>query len=194
MQKTLLGTAAFAAVMLSASGASAASYVVRAFENSSSGGTAVASLSFTSGQSFSVSVAAEDLWSAGALPRWSDADGLTGPRFATGTDESGEAAGTQIGADFGLHIQNGLSAPFGTLVGEIAGDFRVLGTSFNGTAWASGTLNLYYWDSNFGDNTQFVTAEVTAIPEPAAWAMMIGGFGLVGFGMRRRSRPLVSYN
>ncbi len=31
-----------------------------------------------------------------------------------------------------------------------------------------------------------------AIPEPATWAMMIGGFGLVGVGMRRR-RPLVQY-
>lgn len=25
-----------------------------------------------------------------------------------------------------------------------------------------------------------------AVPEPASWAMMIGGFGLIGFGMRRR--------
>ncbi len=29
---------------------------------------------------------------------------------------------------------------------------------------------------------------VPAIPEPATWAMMIGGFGLVGMSMRRRGR------
>lgn len=29
---------------------------------------------------------------------------------------------------------------------------------------------------------------VTAVPEPAAWAMMIGGFGLIGSLMRRRNR------
>ena len=30
------------------------------------------------------------------------------------------------------------------------------------------------------------TADYTAVPEPAAWAMMISGFGLVGAAMRRR--------
>jgi hypothetical protein len=28
-----------------------------------------------------------------------------------------------------------------------------------------------------------------AIPEPASWALMIGGFGLVGASLRRRTRP-----
>nr|WP_084192404.1 PEPxxWA-CTERM sorting domain-containing protein [Parasphingorhabdus marina] len=27
-----------------------------------------------------------------------------------------------------------------------------------------------------------------AVPEPATWAMMIGGFGLVGGAMRRRKK------
>jgi PEP-CTERM motif len=34
---------------------------------------------------------------------------------------------------------------------------------------------------------------VTAVPEPASWAMMIGGFGLIGAAARRRSRPAVSF-
>jgi hypothetical protein len=32
----------------------------------------------------------------------------------------------------------------------------------------------------------FVTSLLAPVPEPASWAMMLGGFGLVGFGIRRR--------
>ena len=35
------------------------------------------------------------------------------------------------------------------------------------------------------DNVKF-SSTTAAVPEPASWAMMIGGFGLVGFAMRRR--------
>lgn len=35
------------------------------------------------------------------------------------------------------------------------------------------------------------TLEVAAVPEPAAWGMMILGFGLVGAGMRSRKRQVV---
>jgi hypothetical protein len=33
-----------------------------------------------------------------------------------------------------------------------------------------------------------ITAVGTAVPEPATWAMLLGGFGVVGASMRRRSR------
>lgn len=189
--KKIIGTAL--AVALGGSGASAATFVVDALGNSSSGGTAAASIALIAGQNFTVSVDPTDLWNAGPLPRWSNADGLTGPLFATGTDDSGEAAGTLIGANFGQHCQNGLCAAFGSLVGEINGDFRVLGTNFAGAAWDTGTLNLYYWDSNNGDNTQFVTAAVNLVPEPASWALLIGGFGLAGAALRRRTRTTIVY-
>jgi len=32
-----------------------------------------------------------------------------------------------------------------------------------------------------------------AAPEPASWAMMVGGFGLVGFAMRRRQRASIRF-
>ncbi|RYE79248.1 MAG: PEP-CTERM sorting domain-containing protein [Oxalobacteraceae bacterium] len=41
-------------------------------------------------------------------------------------------------------------------------------------------------------NLQFADAPVGAVPEPASWAFMIGGFGLAG-GMMRRRVSEVSY-
>jgi len=183
-----LGLIAFTAATALAGAASAATYIVDAQANSSSGGVGVTTINLTAGQNFTVSVDPNDLWSAGALPRWSNADGLTHDTFATGTDESGQAAGTLIGTDFGTWTQANLTAPFGTLVGEINGVFHVLGTSFSGAAWDTGTLELFYWDSNNGDNTNSITAAVgtALVPEPAAWGLMILGFGLSGAMLRRR--------
>jgi hypothetical protein len=169
--------------------ASAANFVVDALLNSTGGGVGASTVNLTVGDSFGVQVAPTDLWSAGALPRWSNADGLTGPLLATGTDESGMGAGTQIGADFGILTLGNLSAPFGTLVGQIGGgDYFAIGTSFNGIASATGMLKLFYWDSNSFDNTDFVVADVTvgAIPEPETYALMLAGLGLVGWMARRR--------
>ena len=73
---------------------------VKARENSSSGGSGLDTIFVTAGQTFSVIAGTTDLWSAGALPRWSNANGLTGNLFATGSDESGATAGTQIGQIF----------------------------------------------------------------------------------------------
>jgi hypothetical protein len=39
----------------------------------------------------------------------------------------------------------------------------------------------------------FQNGDFAAIPEPATWAMMIGGFGLVGAAMRRRAKVTVAY-
>lgn len=167
--------------------ADAATVVVDAAANSSSGGAgAVTGFTFTVGDIFTVTVDGDDLWNAGSLPRWSDADGLDGPAYASGTDESGQLAGTQISANFGLWSQDGFSAPYGALVGKIGATYAFIGKSFSGPAWDTGALTLYYWDSNNVDNTQYVTATITAVPEPAAWALMIAGFGLTGVSLRRR--------
>jgi hypothetical protein len=168
-----LSIAALAACAFAVAGsANAAVFVVDALGNSSTGGFGLSSLTLLAGETFTVSVSTDDLWSAGALPRYSDADGLTG--------------GTHIGADFGLWTENGLSAPFGSLVGELGGVYRVLGASFSGPAWNSGTLHLYYWDSNFADNFGTVSASLIAVPEAASWAMMLVGFGAAGALLRRR--------
>jgi len=198
MRGLRLPLAVSAALVVAAPSVNAATVIVDAKANSSTAGTGVFSgLALTFGQLFNVTVNPDDLWNAGALPRWSNADGLIRDLLATGTDESGEAAGTLIGTDFGLYTQNGLTAPYGSLVGEIGGIYKLLGTSFSGSAWASGNLNLFYWDSNNFDNSQFVSAaivDVSAVPEPATWGLMVVGLGLIGFAARKRQRVKVAFS
>lgn len=181
---------AFAGAVLSvaALAAQAATVVVDAYANSSSGGVAVNAINLTAGQAFTISSSTDDLWSAGALPRYSDANGLTGDRYATATDDSGQAVGTHIGTNFGPYSQAGHTAAYGALVGEIGGQYMTLGANFSGVAPASGTLHLYYWDSNYGDNSGHITFNVSAVPEPATYLMMMGGLLLLA-PFRRREAP-----
>lgn len=172
--------------------ASGATIVVDVFAqaNSVSGGTGASVGSVNAGDLLTISANGDDLWSAGPLPRWSNANGLTGVLLATGSDESGQAAGVQIGADFGLLGLHGLSLPFGRLVGQIGGTFFDVGTFFSAAAPASGTLNLFYWDSNSGDNTESVrvtvrTADANAtVPAPGVMALF--GLGMFAMGWIRR--------
>lgn len=172
--------------------ANALTVPVYAYNNSSSGGTGVnTGIALAFGQAFTVAVNPNDLWNAGPLPRWSNADGLTGDRYATGIDESGEAAGTLIGQNFGIWTQNNLSAPYGTLVGELSGTYFVLGTSFSGPAPAGGNLKLYYWDSNNYDNTDLlegVNVNINGVPEPTT--ILLIGFGLMTLAGIRRKRHI----
>lgn len=140
------------------------------------------------GQHFTVSVDPKDLWSGGKLPRWSNADGLIGDLYATGTDESGQPAGTLIGQYPGKQLErNGLTAPYGALVGEISGTYFLLGTSFSGPAPSSGTLRLFYWDSNNADNSEHVVANVHT-PEASTYALFgLGAVGLMAWRRRKKA-------
>jgi len=60
---------------------------------------------------------------------------------------------------------------------------------WNGGGVSSFTVTTADNDFAFGD---FYYAGTSAVPEPAGWAMLIGGFGLAGAAMRRRSAK-VSY-
>jgi hypothetical protein len=42
-------------------------------------------------------------------------------------------------------------------------------------------------------STWIAGIDVAAVPEPATWAMMIAGFGMVGFAMRRSRKISVTY-
>ena len=62
----------------------------------------------------------------------------------------------------------------------------------NGTASGQesngGTFN--NWNNNSTEHAFYLNG-TGAVPEPATWAMMLMGFGLVGFGLRNRRKPVV---
>jgi hypothetical protein len=194
----LVGLSLLALTSILGAAAQAATFNVLAQANSSTGGIGAATVTLVAGESYSVSVNPSDIWSAGPLPRWSNADGLITTLIATGTDESGEAAGTVIGVDTPLWTQDGLTAPFGALVGRIGvGSFFVIGTSFSGTATTSGVLQLFYWDLNNEDNTDAIaanitTSEVGGVPLPGALPLFATGLGAIGLLTWRRKRNAVA--
>jgi hypothetical protein len=186
--KLLLGAAALLAV----TPAHATVFVVDALGNSSSGGSPLSTITLAAGEVFTLTASTSDLWSAGDLPRLSDANGLIVNRIASPTDDSGPMDGTtQITAIFPLWTQDGFTAPFASLVGRVGTEYQLLGTSFTGSFSSAGTLQLFFWDQNSGDNTGTIAANITTegpagVPEPATWAMMLLGFGAVGVAVRRR--------
>jgi hypothetical protein len=81
-----------------------------------------------------------------------------------------------------------------------------LGNGCGSTGWVkstytvtvAGTYTLQFGTSNFGDTAydtglafsgiqiDGTVVDPPVVPEPATWAMMIAGFGLVGVAVRRR--------
>lgn len=86
-----------------------------------------------------------------------------------------------------------LSPNAGSCPGYSAGfcPFSAAGITFAGTAKSvsfAGVANqIVFDDVTFGSSTP------GGVPEPAAWAMMLAGFGLVGGAMRRREKMAVTY-
>jgi hypothetical protein len=172
-------------LILFAASARAALYNVSAISNSLTGGAGSATINLTEGQAFTVTADPNDIWSSGPIPRWSNADGLIRNLYATGTDESGQVSGTLIGQNWGFYAQGLFSAPYGSLVGRIGtGSFFLIGTTYSGSASTTGTLSLYYWDSNNGDNLGNIVADVSAVPIPGA--LLLFGPGLAGLAILRK--------
>ncbi|SFP98455.1 PEPxxWA-CTERM sorting domain-containing protein [Sphingomonas rubra] len=94
------------------------------------------------------------------------------------TTASRNGSGSVLRADFGL---NGLEAAGQTSATYI---FRTNATNFN----LGGTFTTQ--DGSVAQRANFQPA--AAVPEPATWAMMVFGFGVVGFGMRRRKSKVTT--
>jgi len=106
------------------------------------------------------------------------------------------------GWDTFLTIYSGSFDPGSALTNALAAndDFPTIGISgFTGLGLLTGTSyfavitgfdndDVGAWTLTVtGPGTAFVPGGPGGVPEPAAWAMLIGGFGLAGAAMRRRS-------
>jgi uncharacterized protein (TIGR03118 family) len=56
-----------------------------------------------------------------------------------------------------------------------------------GNGGQSGPTNELYFTAGIGDENHGLFGEISAVPEPGAWVVMLLGFGFVGAGLRRRS-------
>lgn len=73
--------------------------------------------------------------------------------------------------------------PIGALIADASG--TLYGTTYTGGQFGKGTV----FDIS---DTGFVVFGTGAVPEPATWALMIAGFGIVGTAARRRRTALAA--
>lgn len=110
--------------------------------------------------------------------------------FTVGVDGYSNISETLNGEDYSLRI-------------FVGADFQNIFATLNlAGRYANGTLsrlsgNVFY-DRQFFPDPSFETLNGTvvgfaSISEPATWAMMIGGFGMIGGAMRRRARVHVAF-
>jgi hypothetical protein len=90
--------------------------------------------------------------------------------------------------DANVSVLNSMFSGSFTSLGTVGGGTRNLGTgTARGNLWLIGA-DFVNADGNIdGFKLSNLTINTPAVPEPASWAMMISGFGLVGGAMRRRS-------
>ena len=91
---------------------------------------------------------------------------------------------------------NGLIGPTYTLGGIVGATAPFTTSTFSFHAANAGSLKLAFGTTsrdNIGPMLDNVSLNIGAVPEPATWAMMIMGFGLIGGAMRSRKRTTVRF-
>ena len=118
-----------------------------------------------------------------------------GVRIADAVTPAGEVIADLLGVPLEDHIQ--FRRVLGNeVVGEIGAEDTV---AHNPLAWLDDKFREYISDRRREPRADVLTelAAATypdgAVPEPASWAMMLGGFGLVGGAMRSRRKATVSF-
>jgi hypothetical protein len=101
----------------------------------------------------------------------------------TQLDFSMELIGQPLGNGFNF-------GDFGPGYGDPAGsgDFNLFG-AVDGSPNGVFFFDLAAWS---GEELAVVSMAPGAVPEPASWAMMVAGFGMMGFAMRRRAFALTA--
>lgn len=87
----------------------------------------------------------------------------------------------------GIHFGKGADGPF-----DVGGNGGV--TAFYRFVFNAQTSAITLGNSKTLSNAHlYATGSVVAVPEPATWALLIFGFGIVGAGMRRRPTTTVAF-
>lgn len=137
------------------------------------------------------------LFTVGAGGQVVAASGTVYDTLATGGPANTTITGTSTyaGADNILYV----NAPFVDFAGIslMLADSNYLNLFYsNGTYEVSGTRDEYSSNNPcgcVGETDYSATLDVTpAVPEPATWALMLVGFGGIGFAMRRRRSPVLA--
>ena len=160
--------------MMVAGFANATVVTVDSLVNSTVGGSGLdTGVTLAVNSTFSIVVDASQIWNFGSgNPNYdTNADGMAGQGWIM---------------DFSNPDGSMFHGPIGGLVGQIGnGNFFNVGTNFTGTANASGTLNLFFMDSDAWNNSGAVQADINVVPEPATLGLM--GLGLLALARRRRA-------
>jgi hypothetical protein len=142
---------------------------------------------------------------AGASVRFSSDESLTGT-LSNGQARISGTDGTLTTLTFGIDgftfsevefninaIANGVATvTFATALGDYVYNISQNGQNYLGAFGAPITSVTITTNPGgiIGDVRQVRLGGIAAVPEPAVWAMMVGGFGLVGGVIRRRAKAV----